>query len=63
MINSFAGFVYLVIGLIVASQNSYLTGLTTFGHIISALIAIMLWPLVLMGVNLHFAVLIRMLNM
>ncbi|HET9098013.1 MAG TPA: hypothetical protein VFN51_00165 [Candidatus Saccharimonadales bacterium] len=62
MTNSFIGFVYLIIGLIVASQNSYLSDLTSFPHIIAALLAIILWPLVLLGVNLHIAFLINLLN-
>ena len=45
--------VYVVIGLFVASDHNYLKNLDTAERIISALLAIALWPLVLLDVNLH----------
>lgn len=47
------GIIYLIIGLVVAYSNGYLVGLTVIGNLISALLAILAWPLVLLGVNLH----------
>jgi len=44
--------VYLVVGLLVASQHSYLSNLTTIRTVLSAVLAVVLWPLVLLGVNL-----------
>jgi len=44
--------VYLVVGLVVASQHSYLSNLTTIRSVLSAALAIIVWPLVLLGVNL-----------
>jgi hypothetical protein len=44
--------VYLLIGLLVAAQHNYLTNLTTVSRILSAVLAIVLWPLILFGVNL-----------
>jgi len=41
--------VWLVIGVIVASSHQYLVNLNTLGSILSALLAILLWPLVLLG--------------
>jgi hypothetical protein len=46
---------YLLIGLIVAYQHSYLTNLTTLGRVLSAVLAVVLWPLVLLGVHLNIA--------
>jgi hypothetical protein len=43
---------YLVIGILVAAQHHDLTNLTTVGRIATAVLAILLWPLVLVGVNL-----------
>lgn len=45
--------VYLVIGLIVASSHHYLKHVSGFKPIASAVLAVLLWPLVLFGVNLH----------
>jgi hypothetical protein len=52
---SLAGLVYLLIGVAVAASHHYFT----HGHlhhvkgIVSAALAIVLWPLILLGVNLH----------
>lgn len=44
---------YLIVGLIVAANENYLRDLETVRQIISAVLAIVLWPLVLLGVDLH----------
>jgi hypothetical protein len=41
--------VYLVIGVIVAYSDDYLENLETTKRLLSALLAIILWPLVLVG--------------
>jgi hypothetical protein len=51
--SSIIGLVYVVIGLIVASSHAYFAHLTAVMPILSALLAVFLWPLVLLGVNLH----------
>jgi hypothetical protein len=45
--------IYLVIGVIVAAQHHYLAHLNSVSHIVSAALAIVLWPLLLLGVNLN----------
>ncbi len=45
--------VYLLIGVLVASQHNYLSNLTTLNPILSAVLAVALWPLVLLGVHLN----------
>jgi len=45
--------VYLAVGLVVASNNNYLGNLNDFSAIVSALLAVLLWPLVLVGIDLH----------
>jgi hypothetical protein len=44
---------YLIAGLIVAANDHYLRHLGTVKQVVSALLAILLWPLVLLGVDLH----------
>ena len=44
---------YVVIGIIVAANRNYLGSLDTIREIVSALLAILLWPLVLLGVSLR----------
>ena len=52
-INSLLGAIYLAIGVWVAATRDYLMNLETFKRILSAVLAVLLWPLVLLGVDLH----------
>lgn len=52
---SWVTIIYIIIGIIVASNRGYLVGLGSLGNIISAILVILLWPLALLGVNLHIA--------
>jgi hypothetical protein len=45
--------VYLVIGVLVAVARDYFENLDNIKQIISALLAVLLWPLVLLGIELH----------
>jgi hypothetical protein len=45
--------IYLVIGLVVASTHHYLSNLDSIRRFLSAILAILLWPLLLLGIDLH----------
>ena len=45
--------IYIIIGVVVASGHHYFEHLDTVKPIVSAVLAVLLWPLVLLGVNLH----------
>jgi len=45
--------VYLVVGVAIASSHHYFEHASTLKPILSALLAIVLWPLLLVGINLH----------
>jgi hypothetical protein len=45
--------VYLVAGGIIAGTHHYWSNLHNIKQIVSALLATVLWPLVLLGINLH----------
>jgi hypothetical protein len=50
------GAVYLLIGVLVALAQNYFEHLTTLGRLLSALLAVLLWPLLLLGFHLpHIA--------
>ena len=53
LLGSILSIVYLVIGFIVAHSHKYFVHLTNFKAYASAALAVVLWPLVLAGVNLH----------
>jgi hypothetical protein len=50
---SFGGIVWLIVGILLASSHHYLTHVDKLKPLISALLAIFLWPLLLLGINLH----------
>jgi hypothetical protein len=50
---SLVGLVYLVVGVAVAAQKDYFKDLDTIRLILSALLAVVLWPLLLLGIDLH----------
>ncbi len=52
---SIVSVIYIIVGIIMASNRGYLGDLGSIPHLLSALIAIVLWPLLLLGVNLHLA--------
>lgn len=52
-VSSIVGIVYLVVGLVVASSHAFLANLNALMPILSAVLAVVLWPLVLLGVDLH----------
>lgn len=45
--------VYLLIGAFLAGARGYFGDIGTLEGVVSALLAIFLWPLLLVGVNLH----------
>jgi nicotinamide riboside transporter PnuC len=49
---SLVGLIYLIIGIVVAWQKGYLS-VSVLKVVLSALLAIFLWFLVLLGVDLH----------
>lgn len=50
-----ASIVYVVLGVIVASQHSYYAHLGSLSQVLSAVVATALWPLVLLGADLHLS--------
>ena len=45
--------VYLVIGVVVANSHHYFTHLNSLTAVLSAVLAVVLWPLILFGVSLR----------
>jgi len=44
---------YIAIGIIVANSHHYFRGVSDVKDFVSAVLAVLLWPLVLLKVNLH----------
>jgi ABC-type anion transport system duplicated permease subunit len=45
--------IWIAIGIAVAWTHDYFDHLSTWRQILSALLAILLWPLILLGISLH----------
>lgn len=53
VVSSVLFLVYIVIGVVVAASHHYFEHLNSVKPIASAALAVLLWPLILFGVNLH----------
>ncbi|MEA2482416.1 MAG: hypothetical protein QOC55_363 [Thermoleophilaceae bacterium] len=53
MRSGIGGVVYLIVGVILASSHHYFAHANTLKPILSALLAVALWPLLLLGISLH----------
>ena len=47
------GLIYVAIGVFVAYSKNYFENADTLKRVISAVLAVLLWPLLLLGVDLH----------
>ncbi len=45
--------IYLVVGAVIASNHHYFSNVSTVKQIGSAVLAVVLWPLILFGIGLH----------
>lgn len=53
MRSSFVSLVYLVVGVLLAASHHYFAHASTLKPLLSALLAVVLWPLLLLGISLH----------
>jgi hypothetical protein len=47
------GLIYVAIGIFVAASKDYFENLEKVKRVLSAILAILLWPLLLLGIDLH----------
>jgi hypothetical protein len=50
---SFLGIIYLIVGVAVAAAYDYFERLNTLRRVLSAVLAVLLWPLLPLGIDLH----------
>ncbi len=50
---SAVGVIYLVVGAVVAATHDYFENIDTLKRFLSAVLAVVLWPLILIGIDLH----------
>jgi hypothetical protein len=53
LISGIVTVVYLLVGVVIAANEGYFASLGGLNPVVSAILAVLLWPLVLLGVNLH----------
>jgi hypothetical protein len=45
--------IYLLVGVVVAATHDYLRNVDTIKEVVSAILAVVLWPLLFLGISLH----------
>ena len=50
---SLLGLIYIIVGVAIASSHHYFRSLDTVREVVSAVLAVLLWPLILLGIDLH----------
>ena len=45
--------IYVIVGLVIAATHHYFENVNTLKEVVSAILAVVLWPLLLIGINLH----------
>jgi len=45
--------IYLLVGVIVAATHNYFQNVDTIKEVVSAILAVVLWPLLFLGISLH----------
>jgi hypothetical protein len=45
--------IYVVVGIVVANSHHYFTNVDGVKPLFSAVLAVLLWPLILLGISLH----------
>jgi hypothetical protein len=50
---SLFGLIYVVVGVAVAANHHYFSNVHGWRGVLSAIFAVFLWPLILLGINLH----------
>jgi len=53
MLRNLVTLIYLAVGAVIANNHHYFANLHGVKPIVSAVLAVVLWPLVLLGVSLH----------
>jgi hypothetical protein len=51
--SSFLSLLWVIVGIVVAATHDYFERLGTVRLLLSAVLAVLLWPLVLLGIDLH----------
>ena len=50
---SLLGLVYVVVGVAIAANHNYFDNIHGWRGVLSAIFAVFLWPLILLGIDLH----------
>jgi hypothetical protein len=52
---SLFGMIYLVVGVVVAAVNDYFDSLGTIGRVLTVILAVLVWPLLLLGFDVRIS--------
>jgi hypothetical protein len=46
--------IYLIVGAVIAADRDYFKGVNNLEEVVEAILAVLLWPLVLLGIDMRF---------
>lgn len=46
--------IYLIVGAVIAADRDYFKGVNNLQEVVEAILAVLLWPLVLLGIDMRF---------
>lgn len=49
------GLIYLIIGAVIAANQGYFSGIGQFGDVLEAVVAVLIWPVLLFGVDINIS--------
>jgi hypothetical protein len=52
-IGGLVSLIYVVIGIVVAASQNYFTGINAVGDVLEAVLAVLIWPVLLFGVEIN----------
>lgn len=53
MLGGLLSIVYVVIGVVIAANQNYFSGIEQLGNVLEAIIAVLIWPVLLFGVDIN----------
>lgn len=55
MLGGLLSIVYIVIGVVIAAAQNYFSGIGQFGDVVEAVLAVVIWPVLLFGVDINIS--------
>lgn len=54
-IGGIVGLIYLIVGVVIAANQGYFSGINQLGDVAEAVVAVLIWPVLLFGVDINIS--------